>query len=199
VIASLQTKPEETASDLIAYPWPHLIVDNFLPSAVLAQSLSEISGDAYDYGIEYRGTGRIEFSLLKSETLWRAIYSRNTVALLSSAFGVRVKLNKHNMVQLRRMNDDTPEFPLHNDSTSNEDTIASFLYLGSGWSSDRGGRLRLFESDKQSAPSASIDPIENRFVAFRTKSSHWHSVERVYGWERLSVLALWNIDDPGTS
>jgi hypothetical protein len=100
----------------------------------LAQSLLEISADTYDYDIEYRGTGRIEFSLLKSETLWRAIYSKRTVALLSSAFGVAVKLNKHNMVQLRRMNEDTPEFPLHNDFASNEDTIASFLYLSGGWS-----------------------------------------------------------------
>ena len=180
---------------LVADPWPHLVLDNFLTSPVLAQSLAEITAVAYDYDIEYRGTGRIEFSLLKSETLWRAIYSKRTVALLSAAFRVRVKLNKHNMVQLRRMNEDTPEFPLHNDFTSNEDSIASFLYLSGGWSSKCGGRLHLFASDKQAAPSASINPIQNRFIAFSTKASHWHSVERVYGWERLSALALWNVDD----
>ena len=165
----------------------------------MAQSLSEISGDTYVYDIEHRGTGRIEFSLLKSKTLWRAIYSKRTVALLSEAFGVGVKLNKCNMVQLRRMNEETPEFPLHNDFTSDEDSIASFLYLSSGWSRKRGGRLHLFESNKHSARSVSIDPIENRFIAFRTKSSHWHSVERVHGWERLSALALWNLDVPRTS
>jgi len=181
---------------LIAYPWPHLIVDDFLPSAVLAQARSEISADTYDFGIEYRGTGRIEFSLLKSATLWRVIYSKKTVSLLSKAFGVTVKLNKNNWVQLRRMNENTPEFPLHNDFASGEDTIASFLYLSSGWSHPCGGRLRLFESDKHPAASASIDPIENRFIAFRTKASHWHSVERVYGWERLTALALWDVDGP---
>jgi len=195
----LPSEQEGGVDQLIAYPWPHLILDNFLTSGALAQSLLEISADTYDYDIEYRGTGRIEFSLLKSETLWRAIYSKRTVSLLSSAFRVGVKLNKHNMVQLRRMNEDTPEFPLHNDFTSNEDTIASFLYLSSGWSSKCGGRLHLFESDKHSVPSASIAPIENRFIAFRTKSSHWHSVERVFGWERVSVLALWNVDGPPTS
>jgi hypothetical protein len=112
-----------------------------MTSAALAQSLMEINADTYDYDIEYRGTGRIEFSLLKSETLWRAIYSKRTVAILSSAFGVAVKLNKDNMVHLRRMNEATPEFPLHNDFASNEDTIASFLYLSGGWSSKCGGRL----------------------------------------------------------
>jgi Rps23 Pro-64 3,4-dihydroxylase Tpa1-like proline 4-hydroxylase len=93
------------------------------------------------------------------------------------------------------MNDETPEFPLHNDFTSNEETIASFLYLSGGWSTKCGGRLHLFESDKQTEPSASIGPIQNRLVAFRTQPSHWHSVEKVTGWERLSVLALWDVGE----
>lgn len=193
---SLHSEQDSTVDQLISEPWPHLIVDNFLTTAVLAQSLSEIGADSYVYEIEPRGTGRIEFSLLKSEALWRAVYSKSTVSLLSSAFGVKVKLNKHNMVQLRRMNEDTPEFPLHNDSTANEDTIASFLYLSNGWSVKCGGRLHLFESNTQTTPSVSIDPIQNRFIAFRTEASHWHSVERVHCWERLSVLSLWNIESP---
>lgn len=198
-MASLGSGQECGVAEVIAYPWPHLIVDNFLPGAILAQSLSEIGSTAYQYEMEPRGSGRIEFSLLKSEALWRAIYSKRTVSLLSSAFGVTVKLNKHNMLQLRRMNDDTPEFPLHHDFTSEEDTIASFLYLSDGWSSERGGRLHLYESDEQSVPSDSVEPIQNRFVAFRTRPSHWHSVERVHGWERLSVLSLWNVESPDAS
>jgi 2OG-Fe(II) oxygenase superfamily len=194
VSASLGSREEARKHQCIAQPWPHLVVDHFLPDAALAQSVSEIAAEIYNFEIENRGTGRIEFSLLKSETLWRAIYSKQTVSLLSSAFGVAIRLNKSNWLQLRRMNDDTPEFPLHNDFTSNEDTIASFLYLSSGWSIKCGGRLHLFESDNQAAPSSWIDPIENRFVAFRTKAAHWHAVERVYGWERLSLLALWDVD-----
>jgi hypothetical protein len=116
------------------------------------------------------------------------------VTLLSEAFGVRVSLNKHNLLQLRRMTDQTPEFPLHSDYTSNEDTIASFLYLSSGWAPARGGRLHLYETNKASSPSIAIEPIKNRFIAFQTKPLHWHSVERVHDWDRLSILALWNID-----
>ncbi|MBV8629753.1 MAG: 2OG-Fe(II) oxygenase [Silvibacterium sp.] len=188
-----------TSDRLIRRPWPHLILDNFLSREVLTQSLAEISSESYEYEIEYRGTGRIEFSLLKSESLWRAIYSRRTVDLLSSAFGVRIRLNKDNMVQLRRMNEDTPEFPLHNDFTSSQDSIATFLYLSRGWTEKCGGRLLLFRSDQDSSPSAAIEPIENRFIAFRTKASHWHSVERVNGWERLSALSLWDIEAPEVS
>jgi 2-oxoglutarate-Fe(II)-dependent oxygenase superfamily protein len=194
-MAFLQTERAESLAELVARPWPHLIVDQFLPNNVLAPSVAEIRAETYDFDIEYRGTGRIEFSLLKSETLWRAIYSKNTISLLSSAFDVRVKLNKHNLLQLRRMNDETPEFPRHHDSSSKEETIACFLYLSSGWSTPCGGRLHLYESDRDCVPLASIEPTENRFVAFRTKPSHWHSVERVHSWERLSVLSLWDVED----
>jgi hypothetical protein len=199
MMASLGSKQEECAGKLSAHPWPHLILDNFLTQRVLSRSLLEIRSDTYDYELESRGTGRIEFSLLKSKTLWRAIYSRRTISLLSSAFGMGVKLDRDNWVQLRRMNEDTPEFPLHNDFTSNQNSIASFLYLSNGWDESCGGRLRLFKSDKDCSPSASIDPIQNRFIAFRTKSCHWHSVEKVSGWERISALALWTVEDPHDS
>jgi hypothetical protein len=177
-------------------PWPHLLIDDFLPGNILEKSLVEVSSETYEFDMESRGSGRIEFSLLKSETLWRSIYSRRTVALLATAFDAKILLNKHNMLQLRRMNDLTPEFPLHNDfSSSDGETIASFLYISPGWSVDCGGYLNLFGSNEQPSPSVSIEPRMNRFVAFRTSATHWHSVDRVYGWQRLSVLAMWNIDE----
>lgn len=196
-MASIRPSQDRCVAKLIASPWPHLIADNFLPRRVMAKSRSEIGAETYAYEIEYRGTGRIEFTPLKSKILWRAVYSRRTVALLSAAFGVTVRLNKDNLLQLRRMNEDTPEFPIHNDFAADEDSIASFLYLSSEWSGKCGGRLRLFKSDKDNEALSSVEPIENRFVAFRTKPSHWHSVESVIGWERLSVLALWDVDDSG--
>jgi hypothetical protein len=174
-------------------PWPHLLIDDFLAEDVLERCLVEIESEPYEFDIELRGRGRIEYSLLKSKTMWRAVYARRTMDVLSAAFGVGVALNRHNMVQLRRMNDLTPEFPIHNDAASDEDTIVSFLYIGRGWSAGRGGRLCLYGSKEQPVPSLSIAPLANRFVAFRTNAAHWHSVERVYGWERLSVLALWDV------
>jgi 2OG-Fe(II) oxygenase superfamily len=182
------------AARIIAYPWPHLIIDNFLARSVLAKSLTEIDSDTYTFGIEQRGTGRIEYSLLKSRTLWTAIYSRRTLHLLSAAFAVPVTLSRDNWIQLRRMNAETPAFPLHNDFVSTEDSIASFLYLSSGWLPEYGGRLQLFGSEDDTTFSTSIAPVQNRFVAFQTKVCHWHSVERVCGWQRLSALALWNAE-----
>jgi hypothetical protein len=175
-------------------PWQHLVADDFLPAEVLDQSVKEVAAESYEFGIEYRGAGRIEFSLLRSETLWRAVYSKRTVALLKQAFGVQAALNKQNMLQLRRMNDDTPDFPTHHDHVEGGHTIVSFLYLSPGWSGKCGGRFNLFEANDQETPSSSIEPIQNRFLAFRASPSHWHSVDGVRGWERLSVLALWDIE-----
>lgn len=181
--------------NLATYPWPHLLLDNFLPEVELAEGLEEIASAEYEFGVESRGSGRIEFSLLRSKILWRSIYSPMLVNLISETFGVRVRLNKHNMLQLRRMTDETPEFPLHSDYTSTEDTIAAFLYLSEGWSPTCGGRLRLYEANDVSAGSIEIEPIRNRFIAFQTKPDHWHSVERVHNWDRFSILSLWNIED----
>jgi 2OG-Fe(II) oxygenase superfamily len=181
---------------LSADPWPHLILDDFLPTEIFQECLREIGAEDYNFEIETRAvTGRIEFSLLKSKIAWRAIYSKEMIALLSRNFGVKVKLNRDNYVELRRMNAETPEFPVHNDFASNEDTIASFLYLSTGRRNSCGGRLNLYNDESQNVPSWSIEPLSNRLVAFRTLPSNWHSVERVRGWERLSILALWDVKD----
>lgn len=190
------TEAIEGAETPRLFPWPHVLIDDFLPSETLHQCLAEISSEIYEFEIEPRGTGRIEFSLLKSKALWRAIYSKRTITTLHRVFGAEVRLNKHNMVQLRRMNPATPEFPLHNDFVSGGDTIASFLYLSPGWSARCGGYFHMFQSNEQQTPALSIAPIQNRFLAFRTKPSHWHSVARVCDWERLSALALWDIERP---
>jgi len=193
-MASNQREAIELAQTLIPFPWPHLLIDDFLSPEILRQGLLEIDSEGYDFEIEPRGTGRIEFSLLKSKTLWRAIYSKKTLSVLRSAFGVTVTLNKQNVLQLRRMTPETPDFPIHSDFVSGDDTIASFLYLSPGWSKRCGGYFHLFQSNEHGPPALSIEPTQNRFLAFRTRPSHWHSVQKVCDWERLSVLALWDIE-----
>ena len=195
MISSLLSEDAVSVHELIASPWPHLVLDDFLTSDCLAQCLSEIRATPTPLILSPVGRARLSTRFLGARPCGGRYTPGAPVLYFPSAFGVEVSLNKHNMLQLRRMNGETPEFPVHNDFTSNEATIASFLYLNEGWSHKCGGRLKLFESDRQFAPSASIAPIQNRFIAFRTEPSHWHSVEKVYGWERMSVLSLWNIED----
>src|ERR1700730_4412098 len=63
--------------------------------------------------------------------------------------------------------------------TSREATrLLPSCILGPRWSGERGGRFNLYEAKEQGTPCSSIEPIQNRFLAFRTSPSHWHSVER---------------------
>jgi 2OG-Fe(II) oxygenase superfamily len=173
-------------------PWPHLVLDGFLQEESLGFALDEIESRAHDFKIDYRGSGRIEFSILHSPTLWRALYSAATMSVLSEAFGCEIKLNKANLIQLRRMNSATPEFPVHHDYVEGAETIVSFLHLSSGWTPQIGGRLLLYRTNDPADVWANVEPIQNRLVAFRTLSGNWHSVEKVHHWERRSVLAVWD-------
>ena len=47
---------------LSADPWPHLILDDFLPTEIFEECLREICAEDYNFEIENRGAGRIEFS-----------------------------------------------------------------------------------------------------------------------------------------
>lgn len=97
--SAVRPKDKPLSAKLISCPWPHLIVDNFLPESVLAKSIAEINSDPHSFDFGKRGSGRIEYSLLKSKTLWTALYSRKTINLLSAAFEVQVTLSRENWIQ----------------------------------------------------------------------------------------------------
>ena len=179
-------------SQLCYFPWPHVIIDDFLSAQSLSKSISELNAHDCEYEIDYRGDGRIEYALMESETIWKEIYSVKTISKLSSLFNCKLKLNKSNLIQVRRMSTSTPAFPKHNDFIPENSTIVCFLYLSPSWNSRKGGRLLLYKSLNDREVYKRIDPIQNRLVAFETSASHWHSVEKVYNWERISALALWD-------
>ena len=120
-------------------PWPHLVLDGFLPGDVLEKALQEVrrTNVRIRNGAARQRADRILASQ-EQDPVARDLHPENFDSL-SAAFGVKVALNKQNLLQLRRMNNLTPDFPLHNDFTSQSDTIASFLYLGPGWTVQCGG------------------------------------------------------------
>jgi hypothetical protein len=85
--------------------------------------------------------------------------------MLRDAFDTRPRLNKSNMLQLRRMNDETPEFPPHSDFCEGQDHIAAFLYLSDGWDQQRGSRLCIHAGEAAASPAAFVGLLLNRRVA----------------------------------
>lgn len=175
-------------------PWPHLVLDNFLTADIFEKAADEVLSYSYDFECSERGTSRIEYSLLQSVTLWNVFYSAEFIALLQSAFDHRITLDRRNLIQLRRMTESTPEFPLHNDYREGTDHLVSFLYLSDDWAESKGGRLVMYDSELSSATPVYLEPFANRLLVFRTASTHWHKVEQTVGWTRLSILAAWSIN-----
>src|SRR5690606_24249887 len=119
-----------------------------------------------------------------------------TIELLSANFCGSISLDARNLIQLRRSDNATPAFGIHNDHVDGEDTIVSFLYLSPGWKREYGGELLLYCRETDVKPAATVEPLQNRFVAFRTLPSHWHAVAKVTNWTRLSAMALWKRKGP---
>lgn len=176
-------------------PWPLLIENNFLPESALTQVLHNFDTTENSFTVEDRRAGRIEYDILRSEILWRHLYSINTINLLSATFGGSISLDAQNLIQLRRSDNETPAFGIHNDYVEGEDTIVSFLYLSTGWRKEFGGELLLYSHETDVEPTKSVEPLQNRFIAFRTLPSHWHAVAKVTNWTRLSAMALWKRKD----
>lgn len=185
------------APDIYKYlrlsPWPHLVLDNFLTEECLEIVLPEVRQVNYNFEIDYRGEGRIEYALLQSKTLWKVLYSFPMISLLSQVFQARISFNKNNLIQIRRMNDATPEFPLHNDYIEGQNTIVAFLYLSQNWKISHGGRLLLHGSSEKDDIGGIVEPTMNKLVAFQTKADYWHSVEKVKCWDRINALIVWDI------
>ncbi|HJV74581.1 MAG TPA: 2OG-Fe(II) oxygenase [Noviherbaspirillum sp.] len=186
-----ESHSETIDKERLCNPWPLLIVDNFLPGSVIAKALKDIDASKSAFTVEDRRVGRIEYDILRSKNLWRHLYSLDTINLLSATFGGSISLDARNLIQLRRSDDATPAFGIHNDFVEGEDTIVSFLYLAAGWKMEYGGELLLYSHEAAVKPDAAVEPIQNRFVAFRTLSTHWHAVAKVKKWIRLSAMALW--------
>jgi hypothetical protein len=56
------------------------------------------------------------------------------------------------------MNDDTPDFPIHNDFTSERMTMASFLYISQNWNPSAGGYFNLYKFKEEDKPISRIAP-----------------------------------------
>ncbi|OYW45300.1 MAG: hypothetical protein B7Z08_10625 [Sphingomonadales bacterium 32-68-7] len=177
----------------ISSPWRAIIVDRFLPEDILTEAFDHIIDTEYEYNIDYRGNGRIEFDVLRMHALWRLLYSKEMSAFISAIYLRRAKLNQENLIQIRRMTEDTPEFPVHNDYILGKDSVISFLYLSPSWSPERRGRLVMHENPQGTGEISFIDPIQNRLVLFQNCRKNWHSVERVTDWTRYAILSVWDL------
>ena len=181
-------------------PWPHFVADGLLKQGDLVAAQHRILNRVHRFRIKPGDPQKIRYKLIDDIPLARIFLSQEFGRFLQVVTGQALAIHPANLVQLRRMDRRSPEFPRHVDFFRSEPSYVCVFFLSPGWTSECGGRLRLHKAAGDEERSlADIEPVANRLVLFRSSRDHWHSIERVFGgWVRYSVLSEWLFESPET-
>ncbi|MGF1888093.1 2OG-Fe(II) oxygenase [Photobacterium profundum] len=173
-------------------PWRHIIIDDFIEPSDFIYAQKELFSSELSFSIDSDDKYQVQYSLLRYLPLARLFYSFEFKVLLSRITQTDLSLNESNMVQLRLADNSTPRFPRHIDSSDKGRSLVVIYYMSSNWKTEYGGRLLLHKNKYSLKREAiCIEPKKNRLVAFFSDKENWHSIEKVNGWSRYSVMSEW--------
>jgi len=163
---------------VVAEPYPHLIIDNFIRAEALADVVRSFPA------VPKRGS--VPLDAVSSAGAFAALMEEMHSPALRSLIGERLGMDlsdKPPMITLRG-HTDTKDGDIHTDSKSKLVTL--LLYLNPGWTAP-GGRLRLLYNNKDlTRYAAEISPEAGHCVIFKVTPDCWHGHE-VFVGERRSV------------
>lgn len=167
-----------------ARPFPHIVLDNFLPKSVPARVLEE-------FPVRQRGRFDDDFSQLKTGYVHAQIRSAYIHDLLLSLNSAPFLFYLQNLTRIKGLIAD-PHFlggGLHETARGGHLSIhADFnmhphmkvqrrlnliLFLNEDWDPKWGGALELWDR-KMSTCCESVDPVFNRAIIFNTDSTSYH-------------------------
>jgi hypothetical protein len=146
-----------------------------------------------NYEIAETHPARIQLNHLTDFELAEFFFGKEMRSLLAGVAGKALQPNKELGIQIRRMTEESPEFPAHIDLID-KPTLIALYYVAPGWKLGAGGELVLMENENGGHEKA-VMPIANRLVLFWTGDQYWHMVRRVKNWTRLMVLTEWMIEE----
>ena len=182
----VRTKGSELAASYTsAAPFPHVVIDDFLPSEILERCLDEFPKNSGVTGENNSAQERLKFSY-NPDTLEKTIrimfYSFNSLPFLSVL---------ENITQIKGLVPD-PYFRgggfhelkhggylgihadfNHHKAMNLERRINVLIYLNKDWKDEYGGQLELWD-EKMTKPVRSVVPLFNRCVIFNTTSNSNH-------------------------
>ena len=169
-----------------AKPFPHIVIDDFLPSAVLDQCLKEFPSDLGLGGVQFdRDQERLKSQFNPdtlaptARTLFYSFNSRPFIRLLENVTGIKglipdpyfLGAGFHEIAQGGHLSVHV-DFN-HHKLMNLERRINVLIYLNKDWKNEYGGQLELWTAD-MSACSESIVPLFNRCVIFNTTENSYH-------------------------
>lgn len=174
-------------------PWKHYVIDNFLEEECFRKLQKQILKDQYTFRINSNDPEQIQHSVLKHKKLTEYFVSKGFCEVLQSITGHEFQLYVDGAIQLRRMDDSSPEFPPHVDFIDKPNLVMLY-YISPDWKEQNQGELILQKNKKASKIKTHykiIQPIENRLVLFYAKRNHWHRVNKVANWKRYLIFSEW--------
>ncbi|HEX4180765.1 MAG TPA: 2OG-Fe(II) oxygenase [Caulobacteraceae bacterium] len=173
-----------------ADPFPHTIIDDFLPPSVLEDCLKEFPANLNDGDVQYdRSQERLK-SQFNPDSLSdgprRLFYSFNSkpfVQVLENITGIKglipdphfLGAGFHNIAEGGHLSVHA-DFN-HHKPMDLERRINLLIYLNKDWSDDYGGQLELWDTS-MAAKVQSVVPLFNRCVIFNTTSESYHGNPR---------------------
>lgn len=174
------------ASYNAADPFPHIVIDNFLPDAILDRCQAEFPVDARVVADSYdRNQERLKRSFMPdrlqpfSRHLFYAFNSRPFIQVVENICGIAGLIpdpyfkggGYHEISQGGHLSvhADFNYHPLLN----LERRINVLIYLNKGWKEEYGSQLELWENDMSTCVK-SVVPVFNRCVIFNTTSNSNH-------------------------
>ncbi|MBI5629296.1 MAG: 2OG-Fe(II) oxygenase [Elusimicrobia bacterium] len=189
-----------------AKPFPHLVVDNFLPEAFLEEVLEEFKAPGQIDWIRYKEKGQLKLQSNSEGQLGPntryLVYQLNSstfLMFLRTLTGIEGLLpdphlfggGMHQIVRggFLKIHADYSKHPKLN----LDRRLNAIVYLNKGWKEEYGGQLELWSRD-MSRCEKRVLPVFNRLVVFATADNSFHGhpdpLSCPEGWTRKS-LALY--------
>jgi hypothetical protein len=175
------------------HPWPHIVIDNFLSESSFAELIKRLVTKNTKFKKFEDDPEEIQFTLVPDMKVLEFFLSEDIKKFLGSLAKCSLKIYEKGIVQLRKMDSESPAFPPHSDFIDNINFI-SLYYLSPDWSPEKGGELLLHRDEFSGAEEKDtkwITPLQNRMVLFFSEKEYWHSVRRVQNWERYLIFSEW--------
>ena len=169
-----------------ADPFPHIVIDNFLPDYVLDQVLLHFPDSKNPNWFQFNNTN--ELKLATRSEAYMPQYIRHVLLELNSGYvlnWLEELTQVPGLVADTRMNgggmhniENGGKLGIHIDFNMETHTklhrqLNLLLYLNKDWQDEWGGHLELWNADK-TVCAQKIAPIFNRCVIFNTNGKPWH-------------------------
>lgn len=193
-----------------AKPYPHLVVDNLFPAAMLEAVLADMSrqSDAtwIDEHEEHFAKKNLRSAVdLEEESfqLFARLHSAPFLLLLSELTGIRGLLPDPYLTAAGpTIMPPGGKFDIHADRNTDHYSglrrrVVMLVYLNKDWDPAYGGQLEIWDKTATTRVRA-IDPIFNRAVFFEIDDTHFHAVRPVTpgcGRDRRSLTVYYHTVD----